>query len=132
MNLVEFCPVMPLHNIYFTQLLPLVDIKLRLGRAQLATQTSPSDVAPTDWQTAVKELELGLQLARSAACQRKPVEALLLSTLGRVFFQHLKTTTFASARFFNSYCHCLFDCSSNYLKSEIILPPPPSSRSLSN
>lgn len=89
-NLVEFCPVMPLHNIYFTQLLPLVDIKLRRGRAQLATQTSPSDIAPTDWQTAVKELELGLQLARSAACQRKPVEALLLSTLGQIQRQMLQ------------------------------------------
>ena len=92
---------MPLHNIYFTQLLPLVDIKLRLGRAQLAIQTSPSDVTPTDWQTAVKELELGLQLARSAACQRKPVEALLLFTLGRVFFQHLKTTLLPRLYSFN-------------------------------
>lgn len=82
MNLVELSPVIPLHNIYFTQILPLIGTKLRLGRA-MAKQTSPTDVIPTEWQTAIRELELGLELARSAACQRKPVEAQLLLTLGK-------------------------------------------------
>lgn len=72
---------MPLGNLYVTQLLPLIDLKLRLGRA-LFKQVPPSVVIPTDWQAAVKELELGLQLARTVACQRKPIEAQMLFTLG--------------------------------------------------
>ena len=84
-NLVESSPVIPLHNIYFRQLLPLIDIKLRLGRA-LARQTAPTDNVPTKWQTAVRELELGLELARTAACLRKPVEAQLLFALGKMLF----------------------------------------------
>ena len=74
---------MPVNNIYFTQLLPLIDIKLRIGRV-LAKQTPPSDVIPAEWKAAVRELELGLELARIAACQRKPVEAQLLFTLGEM------------------------------------------------
>ena len=72
---------MPLGNLYVTQLLPLIDLKLRLGRA-LFKRVPPSAVIPTDWQAAVKELELGLQLARTVACQRKPIEAQMLFTLG--------------------------------------------------
>ena len=83
----ETSPVRPLHNIYFQQLLPLIDLKLRIGRA-LTTQTAlsaqerDSSVIQAEWQAAVRELELGLELARTAACQRKPVEAQLLLTLG--------------------------------------------------
>ena len=83
----ETSPVRPLHNIYFQQLLPLIDLKLRIGRA-LTTQTAlsaqerGSSVISAEWQTAVRELDLGLELARTAACQRKPVEAQLLLTLG--------------------------------------------------
>jgi len=79
-------PVSPLHNIYFQQLQPLIDLKLRLGRAltkQITLSERDSNVIPTEWQAAVKELELGLELARTAACQRKPVEAQLLFSLGK-------------------------------------------------
>ena len=79
-------PVNPLHNIYFQQLQPLIDLKLRVGRASTKLVTlseRDSNVIPTEWQTAVRELELGLELARTAACQRKPVEAQLLLTLGK-------------------------------------------------
>ena len=81
MNLIESSPVMPLHNIYFTQHLLLIDIKLRIGRA-LAKQLPPTDVTVTELQAAVSELSLGLELARAAACRRKPIEAQLLFTLG--------------------------------------------------
>ena len=83
----ETSPVRPLHNIYLQQLLPLIDLKLRIGRS-LTTQTAlsaqerGSSVISAEWQTAVRELELGLELARTAAFQRKPVEAQLLLTLG--------------------------------------------------
>ena len=81
MNLTESSPVVPLHNIYFTQHLLLIDIKLRLGRA-LAKQLPPTDVTATELQAAVRELALGLELARAAACRRKPIKAQLLFTLG--------------------------------------------------
>ena len=81
MNLTESSPVVPLHNIYFTQHLLLIDIKLRLGGA-LAKQLPPTDVTATELQAAVRELALGLELARTAACRRKPIEAQLLFTLG--------------------------------------------------
>ena len=79
-------PVSPLHNIYFQQLQPLIDLKLRVGRAltkQVLLPERDLSVIPVEWQTAVKELELGLDLARTAAYQRKPVEAQLLLTLGK-------------------------------------------------
>ncbi|XP_074609756.1 cilia- and flagella-associated protein 54-like isoform X1 [Acropora palmata] len=88
-NHAESCPVLPLGNLYVTQLLPLIDLKLRLGRA-LFKQVPPSAVIPTDWQAAVKELELGLQLARTVACQRKPIEAQMLFTLGQIQRQMLQ------------------------------------------
>jgi len=79
-------PVSPLHNIYFQQLQPLIDLKLRLGRAltkQITLSERDTNVIPTEWQAAVRELELGLELARTAASQRKPVEAQLLVSLGK-------------------------------------------------
>lgn len=79
-------PVSPLHNIYFQQLQPLIDLKLHVGRAltkQVTLTERDTNVIPAEWQTAVRELELGLELARTAACQRKPVEAQLLLTLGK-------------------------------------------------
>lgn len=84
----ETSPVRPLHNIYFRQLLPLIDLKLRIGRTltkqtHLSEHDRDSDVIPAEWQSAVRELELGLELARTAACQRKPIEAQLLLTLGK-------------------------------------------------
>ena len=92
MNLVDLSPVMPVNNIYFTQLLPLIDIKLRIGQV-LAKQTPPTDVIPAEWKAAVRELELGLELARTAACQRKPVEAQLLFTLGEMLLLRSKLTS---------------------------------------
>ena len=83
-------PVSPLHNIYFQQLQPLIDVKLRVGRAltkQVTLAERDLSVIPAEWQTAVKELELGLDLARTAAYQRKPVEAQLLLTLGKYVSQ---------------------------------------------
>ncbi|XP_027049490.1 cilia- and flagella-associated protein 54-like [Pocillopora damicornis] len=93
-NLVETSPVRPLHNIYFRQLLPLIDLKLRIGRTltkqtHLSEHDRDSNVIPAEWQTAVRELELGLELARTAACQRKSIEAQLLLTLGQVQRQML-------------------------------------------
>ena len=84
----ETSPVRPLHNIYFRQFLPLIDLKLRIGRTltkqtHLSEHDRDSNVIPAEWQTAVRELELGLELARTAACQRKPIEAQLLLTLGK-------------------------------------------------
>lgn len=79
-------PVSPLHNIYFQQLQLLIDLKLRLGRAlteQITLSERERKAIPTEWQAAVRELELGLELARTAACQRKPVQAQLLFSLGK-------------------------------------------------
>ncbi|XP_068714673.1 cilia- and flagella-associated protein 54-like isoform X3 [Montipora foliosa] len=101
-NLVESSPVLPLRNIYFPQLLPLIDIKLRLGRA-FYKQIPPSDVIPTEWQAAVKELEMGLQLTRTSACQRKPVEAQMLFTLGQIQRQMLQMGHVAPTKVINTF-----------------------------
>ena len=89
-NLSDMSVVGPLHNIYLQQLLSVIDIKLRLGYA-LTNRVSPcqhgNDSTLSEWQASVKELEQGLLLARTAACQRKPVEARLLFTLGKKLFQ---------------------------------------------
>ncbi|PFX16137.1 Uncharacterized protein C12orf55-like [Stylophora pistillata] len=76
-------------NYLLDQLLPLIDLKLRIGRTLIkqthrSEHNRDSNVIPADWQIAFRELELGLELARTAACQRKPVEAQLLLTLGQV------------------------------------------------
>ena len=42
-----------------------------------------SNVIPTELQAAVRELEQGLELVWTASCQRKPVEAQLLVSLGK-------------------------------------------------
>ena len=62
MNLVDISPISPLHNIYLQTLLPLIDLKLRVGRAlteHVTLSERDSNVIPTEWQTAVRELELG-------------------------------------------------------------------------
>ena len=77
-SLSEMAPPQPVQNIYLPQLVHLVEIKLRLGRtlAREINQTAPS------WTKALRELERGLELTRTAACQRRPLEAQLLFSLG--------------------------------------------------
>lgn len=103
-------PVSPLHNIYFQQLQPLIDLKLRLGRAltkQITLSERGSNVIPAEWQAPVRELELGLELARTTACQRRPVEAQLLFTLGKSVAVNQNYLTLLNDRFSKNPFYCV-------------------------
>ncbi|XP_032221437.2 cilia- and flagella-associated protein 54 isoform X1 [Nematostella vectensis] len=83
-DLVTSSPVLPLKNLYLSQLPHIVDIKLRLGRALARNAVDlNANVAPA-WGESVRELELGLGLARGIAYQRQSVEAQLLFSIGQI------------------------------------------------
>jgi len=83
-------PVLPLKDIYVKQIGLLVELKLRLGRGLARGTLDQNGNTSRSFTDAVRELELGLALMRSAAFQRKPIEAQLLFSLGICYLYVLR------------------------------------------
>ena len=79
-DVMQMAPVQPSQNIYLHHLQYLAQIKLRLGLVN--SHAATEDRAEPQWRDAVKELELGLELTRTAACQQQALEAQLLINIG--------------------------------------------------
>ena len=82
-NVLQMAPVQPLQNIYLPQVMVLAQIKLRL--AILNTHGKVEHERQLKWREAMKDLELGLQLTRTAASKQTFLEAQLLFNIGMLY-----------------------------------------------
>ena len=78
-------PVLPLQDIYLQQINWLAEIKLRLGRGLSRGTVDQDSNKSHRWSDAVRELELGLELAHVSAYRRKPLGAHILFSIGKKF-----------------------------------------------
>ena len=79
-NVLQMAPLQPLQNIYLPQVSIAAQIKLRLGILSVYENTEYEQ--GLKWREAMNDMELGLKLARAAACQQRALEAQLLFNIG--------------------------------------------------